>query len=294
MNFANWYTYEFWRFVFVQQEVGEVRAELHRLPADAGGRLIQPGGRETADRGGNQVASRPIVGRQRRGAPLEGSSSPPYALGGFSWSQRRVVLLGLLWLLCGSVWAAPGSTADDPLPSWNDGPTKQSIIDFVTRVTKEGGPDYVAPPERVATFDNDGTLWIEQPIYNQFVFAIDEVKKQANQHPEWKDKEPFKSVLAGDMKAVAAMGEKGMLEIVAATHSGMTTVDFNKSVEAVAGDGQASALQGALHRPGLPADAGAARLFARQRLQDLHRRPAAGSSSCAILPTRLTASRPSR
>jgi phosphoglycolate phosphatase-like HAD superfamily hydrolase len=89
----------------------------------------------------------------------------------------------------------------------------------------------VAPPERVATFDNDGTLWIEMPMYNQFVFAVDEVKKQANQHPEWKDKEPFKSVLAGDMKAVAAMGEKGMLEIVAATHSGMTTVDFNKSVK---------------------------------------------------------------
>jgi len=120
---------------------------------------------------------------------------------------------------------------DDPLPSWNDGPNKQSIIDFVARVTKEGGPDYVAPPERVATFDNDGTLWIEQPIYNQFVFAMDEVKKQANQHPEWKNKEPFKSVLAGDMKAVAAMGEKGMLEIVAATHSGMTTTDFNKSVK---------------------------------------------------------------
>ncbi len=98
-------------------------------------------------------------------------------------------------------------------------------------MTKEGGPDYVAPPERVATFDNDGTLWIEQPMYNQFVFAVDEVKKQANQHPEWKDKEPFKSVLAGDMKAVAAMGEKGMLEIIAATHSGMTTVDFNKSVK---------------------------------------------------------------
>ena len=98
-------------------------------------------------------------------------------------------------------------------------------------MTKEGGPDFVKPEERVATFDNDGTLWIEQPLYNQFVFAIDEVKKQANQHPEWATKEPFKSVLAGDMKAVAAMGEKGMLEIVAATHSGMTTVDFNNSVK---------------------------------------------------------------
>jgi len=121
--------------------------------------------------------------------------------------------------------------AADPLLSWNDSATKQSIIDFVSKVTKEGGPDFVKPEERVATFDNDGTLWIEQPLYNQFVFAIDEVKKQANQHPEWKTKEPFKSVLAGDMKAVAAMGEKGMVEIVAATHSGMTTVDFNNSVK---------------------------------------------------------------
>ncbi len=123
-----------------------------------------------------------------------------------------------------------GYAAEDPLPSWNDGPTKQSILDYVTRVTKEGGPDYVEPKDRLATFDNDGTLWIEQPMYNQFVFAIDEVRKQANQHPEWKIKEPFKSVLAGDMKAVAATGEKGMVEIVAATHSGMTTVDFDTTV----------------------------------------------------------------
>ena len=78
---------------------------------------------------------------------------------------------------------APTQAQTDPLPSWNDGAVTQSIVDFVTRVTKEGGLDFVAPPERVATFDNDGTLWIEQPLYNQFVFAIDEVKKQANQHP---------------------------------------------------------------------------------------------------------------
>jgi phosphoglycolate phosphatase-like HAD superfamily hydrolase len=142
--------------------------------------------------------------------------------------MRRLAVAGAILAVCITTDAR---AADDPLPSWNDGDVKQSIIDFVTRVTKEGGPDYVAPPERIATFDNDGTLWIEQPIYNQFVFAVDEVKKQANQHPEWKDKEPFKSVLAGDMKAVTAMGEKGMLEIVAATHSGMTTTDFNKSVK---------------------------------------------------------------
>jgi phosphoglycolate phosphatase-like HAD superfamily hydrolase len=146
--------------------------------------------------------------------------------------SRRSFLLGLLaagLIVWQGVGAATAQT--DPLPSWNDGPVKQSIIDFVTRTTKEGGPDFVKPAERVATFDNDGTLWIEQPMYNQFVFAVDEVKAQANQHPEWKDKEPFKSVLAGDMKGVAAMGEKGMLEIVAATHSGMTTVDFNKTVK---------------------------------------------------------------
>jgi phosphoglycolate phosphatase-like HAD superfamily hydrolase len=135
----------------------------------------------------------------------------------------------LLLSLC--IAANIAATPNDPLPSWADGPTKQSIIDFVAKVTKVGGPDYVKPDDRIATFDNDGTLWIEMPMYNQFVFALDEVKTQANQHPEWKDKEPFKSVLAGDMKAVAAMGEKGMLEIVAATHSGMTTVDFNKTVK---------------------------------------------------------------
>src|SRR5512143_2881018 len=145
---------------------------------------------------------------------------------------RRLFALCALLLVATACGGMPLAAAGaDPLPSWNDRPTKQSIIDYVTRVTKEGGPDYVAPKDRLATFDNDGTLWIEQPMYNQFVFAIDEVKRQANQHPEWKSKEPFKSVLAGDMKAVAAMGEKGMVEIVAATHSGMTTTDFNETVK---------------------------------------------------------------
>jgi hypothetical protein len=123
------------------------------------------------------------------------------------------------------------AAAADPLPSWNNGPVKTSIIDFVTKVTKEGGPDYVAPAERIATFDNDGTLWIEQPIYNQFAFAIDRVKATANKHPEWKTQEPFKSVLNDDLKGLAASGEKGMVEIVAATHSGMTTTDFSKEVK---------------------------------------------------------------
>jgi haloacid dehalogenase-like hydrolase len=151
-----------------------------------------------------------------------------------NFSRRALVdhlialLLGFALLACGPT--PGGAQAVDPLPSWNDGPTKQSILDYVTRVTKEGGPDYVEPKDRLATFDNDGTLWVEQPIYTQFAFAIDEVKAQANKHPEWKTKDPFKSVIAGDMKAVAAMGEKGMIQIVAATHTGMTTADFAKTV----------------------------------------------------------------
>ena len=142
--------------------------------------------------------------------------------------MKRLACAAALLALCVTSIAR---AAVDPLPSWNDGPTKQAIVDFVTKVTKEGSPDYVKPEERVATFDNDGTLWVEQPMYTQFMYAIDEVKAQANKHPEWQTTEPFKSVIAGDMKAVAVMGEKGMEEIVAATHSGMTTVDFDKSVK---------------------------------------------------------------
>lgn len=119
----------------------------------------------------------------------------------------------------------------DPLPSWNDGPAKESIIDFVTQVTTEGSPDFVEPSERIAAFDNDGTLWVEQPIYTQFAFAIDRVKATANENPDWKTKQPFKAVLDGDTKALVATGEKGMLEIVAATHSGMTTTEFNDTVK---------------------------------------------------------------
>jgi phosphoglycolate phosphatase-like HAD superfamily hydrolase len=145
---------------------------------------------------------------------------------------RRSFLLGLLAASL-IIWHGLGAAAaqTDPLPSWNDGPVKQGIIDFVTRVTKEGGADFVKPQERVATFDNDGTLWVEQPIYTQFAFAIDRVKAEANQHPEWKTTEPFKSILAGDLAGLAASGEKGMLEVMAATHAGMTTVDFNKTVK---------------------------------------------------------------
>ena len=125
---------------------------------------------------------------------------------------------------------AQTSTTGDPLPSWNDGATKKSITDFVSRATKSGGPDYVAPEERVATFDNDGTLWAEQPMYFQLAFICDRVRTLAPQHPEWKTAQPFKAILENDLAALSPSDEKGMVELVAATHSGMTTGEFTKIV----------------------------------------------------------------
>ena len=122
------------------------------------------------------------------------------------------------------------SQAADSLPSWKDGKTKQSIIEFVTKVTKQGSDNFVPPEERIATFDNDGTLWAEQPLYVQLLFAIDRVKILAPRHPEWKDKEPFASLLKGDTKAALAGGEHAILEIVMATHAGNTTAEFKKIV----------------------------------------------------------------
>jgi hypothetical protein len=116
----------------------------------------------------------------------------------------------------------------DPLPSWNDGQHKQSILDFVAAVTKEGSSDFVPASQRIATFDNDGTLWCEQPMYVQLAFALDRVKALSNQHPEWKTKQPFKAVLDNDIAALAKSGEKGVAEIVMATHAGMTTEEFEK------------------------------------------------------------------
>jgi hypothetical protein len=120
--------------------------------------------------------------------------------------------------------------AEDPLPSWHDRSSKAAIIDFVTRVTNQAGPDFVAPEARIATFDNDGTLWSEQPLYFQLRFALDRVKALAPAHPEWKDQEPFKSVLANDVDAVLAAGKKGLLQIIAATHAGMTEAKFRETV----------------------------------------------------------------
>jgi phosphoserine phosphatase len=138
-------------------------------------------------------------------------------------------LFGAVFALLLTATAAAAQA--DPLPSWNDGAAKAAITDFVTRTTAEGGPDHVAPAERIAVFDNDGTLWTEQPMYFQLAFALDRVKAMAPEHPEWKDKEPFKSLLAGDIKAALAGGEKGLGEILAVTHAGMTTEEFAGAVK---------------------------------------------------------------
>lgn len=144
--------------------------------------------------------------------------------------RRSFVSIIAAGVLAALPLAAAAQAQTDPLPSWNDSATKAAIVDFVAAVTTEGGPDYVAPNNRIATFDNDGTLWVEQPMYVQLAFALDRVKAMAPDHPEWKDKEPFKSVLTGDMKSVAASGKKGLAEIIAATHAGMSTEDFEKIV----------------------------------------------------------------
>jgi phosphoglycolate phosphatase-like HAD superfamily hydrolase len=119
----------------------------------------------------------------------------------------------------------------DPLASWNEGSSKRAIVEFVAKVSRRGGPDFVPPAERIATFDNDGTLWAEQPLYFQFLFAIDRLKALAPLHPEWKDKEPFASLLKGDVKTALAGGEHALVEIVMATHAGMTTDEFEKIVK---------------------------------------------------------------
>ncbi len=137
-----------------------------------------------------------------------------------------VVFLGGMLGCCSKCEQGIVAVQTDPLSSWNEGAAKQSIIDFVARVTDEAGPDFVQVSERIATFDNDGTLWAEQPMYFQLFFAIDRVKALAPENPEWTTEQPFKAVLEGDMEALAAAGEHGLLELIMATHAGLTTEEF--------------------------------------------------------------------
>ncbi|CAN5741803.1 HAD family hydrolase [soil metagenome] len=144
--------------------------------------------------------------------------------------RRRSFVGGIIASTVALGTGLPSHAQTDPLPSWNDGPSRRALLEFVSRVTVASSADFVAPAERIATFDNDGTLWTEQPMYFQVLFALDRVKAMAAQHPEWRTLEPFRSVLADDRAQLAALGEKGMLQIVSATHSGLTTEEFRQIV----------------------------------------------------------------
>jgi len=143
-------------------------------------------------------------------------------------SRIRSLLAGGVAAL--TMLAAVAAQAADELPSWNDGPAKTAIVEFVGKVTTQGSPDFVPEDERIATFDNDGTLWTERPMYTQLAFAVDRVKALAPQHPEWKTKPHFKAVLDNDLAALAAGGEKGLAELVMTTHAGMSTSEFESIV----------------------------------------------------------------
>ena len=143
--------------------------------------------------------------------------------------KKNLIVAALVAVLALTTTVA--RAAADPLPSWNDTAPKKAIVAFVERVTKEGSPDFVPVAERIATFDNDGTLWCEQPLYFQLFFTLDRVKALAPQHPEWKTKEPFASLLKGDVKGALAGGDKAILQIVAATHTGMSTKEFEQLVK---------------------------------------------------------------
>ncbi|RFB84811.1 haloacid dehalogenase [Rhizobium leguminosarum bv. trifolii] len=144
----------------------------------------------------------------------------------FLYLSRGVALAAAAWLFA----AASAAAQTDALPSWNDTAPKEAIISFVEKVTKPSSADFVPEAERIAVFDNDGTLWVEHPIYTQLAFALDRVRALAPQHPEWKETQPFKAVLESDMKALAASGEKGLVELIMTTHAGMTSNDFQKVV----------------------------------------------------------------
>jgi len=144
--------------------------------------------------------------------------------------RRRIFFAFVTAFIAGVALGNRSLAQTDPLPSWKDGPARQAIVEFVGKVTKQGSPEFVPEAERIATFDNDGTLWAEQPMYFQLFFAVDRVKALAPQHPEWKDKEPFASLLKGNVKGALAGGEHAILEIVMATHAGMTTAEFENIV----------------------------------------------------------------
>jgi phosphoserine phosphatase len=144
------------------------------------------------------------------------------------FASARVRIASVVLVVALMFWPVPLLAGSSALLSWNDAPAKKAIVEFVAKVTKAGGLDYVPPNERIAVFDNDGTLWSEQPMYVQLAFVLDRVKALSNKHPEWKDKQPFKAVLEHDVPALAKSGMKGLMELLMATHAGMSADDFSR------------------------------------------------------------------
>ena len=142
----------------------------------------------------------------------------------------RIFLVCVLALAMNFAFSTRTLAGTDPLPSWNSGPAKQAILKFVQKTTDKSSSEFVPPAERIATFDNDGTLWTEHPMYTQLAFALDRIKALAPQHPEWKTQQPFKAVLDNDLEALATAGEKGLLELIMASHASMSTADFEATV----------------------------------------------------------------
>lgn len=145
--------------------------------------------------------------------------------------MRTPLLVGLCILSLGCAGSSPFSRTTAPLPSWNNGEAKQQIVAFVAQVTDPTSPRFVPPEERIAVFDNDGTLWAERPFYFQLLFAIDRIHEMAPEHPDWKSREPYASILAGEPEKALAGGEKAILELIMATHAGMTSAEFEQAVE---------------------------------------------------------------
>ncbi len=160
-------------------------------------------------------------------------------------SRRRALLASVLAWTAALCVGTRALAQGDPLPSWNDGPARKAIVGFVHTATDESNPSFVPPAERIATFDNDGTLWVEHPMYTQLAFALDRVKALAPDHPEWKTRQPFQAVLENDLETLAASGQKGIAELVTTTHAGMTTAEF----EAIVTDWLAKARHPRFGRP---------------------------------------------
>ena len=185
----------------------------------------------------------------------------------FGFGVVEGVLVFVAWLLL----VAQASAQSDPLPSWNDGPAKKAIVEFVQTTTTQGSPKFVPPAERIATFDQDGTLWVEHPMYSQVMYCLERVPAVVKAKPELANVEPFKTVMSGNREAIAKLSMDDLIKILAATLTGMSVDEFHAEVKKWLADGQGSALEAALHRADLSADAGGAEVPARQRLQDLHR-----------------------